>query len=282
MIRLVFTFFILVSICSYAQQKAYLIYSAKGKKVTYKKMSKDLLKTDIVLFGEIHNNPIAHWLTLELAKTIHKKRPIQIGLEMFENHQQELLDEYLTSKITEDLFINNEGLWSNFKTDYYPLINWAKQRGVKVNSTNITRKYATSVFKEGFGVLDTLSDNEKERIAPLPIPFDGSLPQYQKMLTLMEGHGGENLVKAQAIKDATMAHSISKQRKDNSLFYHVNGCYHSDFYEGIVWYLKQYDKNISLKTITTVEQKNIYKLNKEHLGKADFIICVPETMTKTY
>jgi hypothetical protein len=34
--------------------------------------------------------------------------------------------------------------------------------------------------------------------------------------------------------------------------------------------------------IATVEQDNIDKLDKEHQGKADFIICVPSRMTKTY
>jgi len=282
MIRFVFTFLILTSSFCFPQKPAYLIYSSTGKKVKYQKIVKDLLKTDVVLFGEIHNNPISHWLALELAKNIEEKKPLQLGMEMFEIHQQDLLDNYLNSTANDDEFITNKSFWSNFKTDYYPIVNWAKQKEIKVYSTNITRKYATAVYKKGIATLDSLPTKTKKGIAPLPIPIDVTLPQYQKMLTMMEGHGGENIVKAQAVKDATMANSIIKQRKGNSLYYHINGCYHSDFYEGIGWYLKKYDKNVSFKTISTVEQKNIKKLEDEHLGKADYIICVPESMTKTY
>lgn len=44
------------------QQPAYVLYNAKGKKVAYSKMLASLESKDMVLFGEYHNNPIAHWL----------------------------------------------------------------------------------------------------------------------------------------------------------------------------------------------------------------------------
>ena len=46
---------------SYGQQKlAYQLYNAKGKKISYGKMLQVLTEKDIVLFGEFHNNAIAH------------------------------------------------------------------------------------------------------------------------------------------------------------------------------------------------------------------------------
>lgn len=99
---------------------------------------------------------------------------------------------------------------------------------------------------------------------------------------MMGGHGGDNLPKAQAIKDATMANSILKNWMQGSLFLHFNGSYHSDNFEGIYWYLKQHNSTIAIRTISTVEQKNIKKIDKENKGKADFMIVVPENMTKTF
>lgn len=99
---------------------------------------------------------------------------------------------------------------------------------------------------------------------------------------MMGGHGGSNLPKAQAIKDATMAHFILQYYQNGSLFIHFNGAYHSDFYEGILWYLKKNRPELKYATITTVSQKNIGQLEAEHLGRADYIICVPENMTTTY
>lgn len=98
----------------------------------------------------------------------------------------------------------------------------------------------------------------------------------------MAGHGSANMPKAQAIKDATMAYFILNYFKQGSLFIHFNGAYHSDNYDGIVWYLKNKQPNLKLATISTVSQKDIGKLLDEHKGKADYIICVDEDMTNTY
>jgi len=54
--------------------QAYQIYNAKGKKVTYDKMVKQLQDKDVVLFGEFHDNSLAHWLQLELTKSLAQKR----------------------------------------------------------------------------------------------------------------------------------------------------------------------------------------------------------------
>ena len=91
-----------------------------------------------------------------------------------------------------------------------------------------------------------------------------------------------NIAKAQAIKDATMAYFISKNWQRGYKFIHYNGSYHSDNFQGIVWYLKALQPQAKIMTITTVEQKDVEKLSDENLGKANFIIVVPEDMTKTY
>jgi hypothetical protein len=39
---------------------------------------------------------------------------------------------------------------------------------------------------------------------------------------------------------------------------------------------------LRITTISTVTQSDINTLEKEHLGKADFIICVTEQMTRTH
>jgi uncharacterized iron-regulated protein len=120
---------------------------------------------------------------------------------------------------------------------------------------------------------------------PLPISYDAELPGYKKMLTDMgdagQSHATENLPKAQAIKDATMAWSILKHLQKDKVFLHFNGSYHSDNYEGIIWYLKQANPALKIVTISSVEQAKLNELSKESEGVADFIIVVPETMAKT-
>jgi uncharacterized iron-regulated protein len=261
---------------------AFKIYNENGKAVKTKKLLKALSDAQIILFGEQHNNPICHWLQLEVSKSLLQNANIVFGAEMFEADNQVVLNQYLKDEINTAQFDSLMTLWPNYATDYAPLVALAKENKLPFIATNIPRKYARLVYKDGFEGLDSLTAEELKFIAPLPISYDVELPGYKAMLEMGHGHGGENLPKAQAIKDATMAHFIVENLVENHPFIHFNGTYHSDNFEGIYWYLKQLNPDLKITTISAVEQKNIHQLEKEHIGKANFIICVDEDMTKTY
>ncbi len=268
---------------SFAQNKpAYKLYNANGKKVSYKKMIRNLLEKDIVLIGEFHNNPISHWMELEITRDCREKRNLVLGAEMFEQDNQHALDLYLQGKLSAKGLDSMARLWKNYPTDYAPLVNFAKENNIAFAATNIPRRYATMVSKGGFETLDSVTTEAKKWMAPLPISYDPSLPGYTKMMTMMKGHGTVNMPKAQAMKDATMAFFILQYFVPGNLFIHYNGAFHSEYHDGIVWYLQQSDPSLKIVTVTTVSQKNIKKLLKENKNKADFIICVDEDMTTTY
>lgn len=87
-------------------------------------------------------------------------------------------------------------------------------------ATNIPRRFASLVFKQDFIALEKLSELEKSWIAPLPIAYDLTLSGYAEMLNMDSEHVNDKMPKAQAIKDATMAYFILKNRTENSLFLH--------------------------------------------------------------
>jgi len=205
-----------------------------------------------------------------------------LGAEMFEQDNQGALSAYLAGKISAKGLDSSARLWRNYKTDYAPLVNFAKENQVNFIATNVPRKYASLVSKGGFEALNQISAEEKSWMAPLPIAYDANLPGYQKMITMMAGHATPNMPKAQALKDATMAYFIMKNWDENKLFIHVNGSYHSENYEGISWYLKLAKPAIKIATIATVSQKEIKQLAQENRGIADYIICVEDDMTTTY
>jgi len=271
-----------VSIISFSQKESHIIYDAKGKRISYNKMIKELSKCDIILFGEQHNNPISHWLEYEVTLDLKRLRKITLGAEMIEADNQASLNNYLSGKINLNQFEQEARLWPNYKTDYAPLVELAKENNISFVATNIPRRYASEVYRNGFEILDSIQSYEKEWIAPLPIAFDSELPNYKKILTMIGDHGSPRLVMAQAIKDATMAHFILKNYESDDLFIHYNGAFHSNNYEGILWYLKQENSALNYLTITTVSQAEINKLLEENKYLADFIICIDENMTTTY
>jgi len=246
-------------------------------------MIQSLKEKDIVLFGEYHDNPISHWLELEVTKSLDAENDLVLGAEMFEADNQIELNAYLSGTIDAKGLDTAARLWPNYNTDYAPLVNYAKENELAFIATNIPRRYANMVYKQGgFPALDSLTSAEKEWIAPLPIQFDAELPQYKKILEMMGEHGTPDLAKAQAIKDATMAHFILQNFNEEVQFLHFNGSFHSNYFEGILWYLQLERSDLNYGTISTVSQANVNKLEKENHGAADFIICVDEDMTSTY
>jgi uncharacterized iron-regulated protein len=282
--RNTFTLFCFI-FCSFlfAQNKMpYQIFDKKGKITSYNILLNTSAQAEIVLFGEYHDNSIIHWLEFELAKDLQQKTNLILGAEMLEADNQTQLNQYLKGEIDQKQLHSTARLWPNYKTDYQPLVDFAKEKNIPFIATNIPRKYASMVYKKGFESLEILGEPEKSFIAPLPILYDSNLPGYKKMVEEMGGHGGENLPKAQAIKDATMAYFILKNLQEKSLFIHYNGTYHSDNYDGIYWYLKKSNPKAKIITIATVTQKDISKLETNTSNKADFIIVVDEDVTKTH
>lgn len=281
-------FILAFSLQAFSQDKpAYKIFTGEGKKNDYEDILKTVLKADVVFFGEIHDNPIAHWLELEVTKSLFavKGKNLIVAAEMFETDNQLLIDEYFAGIIKESSFENEVRKWNNYGTDYKPLLNFAKENGLKFIASNIPRRYASLVATGGFEALQKVSFEGKKYIAPLPVEYDPELPCYKDMLTMgggPAGHSSENLPRAQAIKDATMAKSIADNWQNGQMVIHYNGSYHSDRHMGIIWYLGKYNPSINVATITTVLQEDIDKMSLDSKNIADFVIVIPSSMTKTY
>ncbi|AEA43188.1 ChaN family lipoprotein [Fluviicola taffensis] len=278
---------LLVYSSSYAQDlEAFRIFDSKGKQVSFQKMMNQVSANQVILFGEFHDNPISHWMELNVLMELNKKTKssqLAVGFEMFELHQIKALNNYISNKSYKALKDSTE-LWSNFKTDYKPVLDSAIAFGNTPFAANVMRKYASLVFKKGLSALDTLPEDQMKLMAPLPFPFDSTLTQYVELINMgKEMHAsGINFAYAQAIKDATMAYSIVAQLKKSKQVFFLNGAFHSDFHQGIMWYVQHYLPGAKVGTITTVSQKDVRKLEKEHLNRADFIIVVNETMTSTH
>lgn len=271
---------------------AYRLFDKEGSPRSYQQLLEEAVQADVILFGELHNNPICHWLQRELTYELCKQKgqDLVLAAEMMEADDQVIVDEYLKGQILYQHFEKESKLWDNFETDYKPLLELAKEQKLSFIASNIPRRYASLVAREGLEALDSLSEKAQQWIAPLPIQVDLEMPAYANMLEMMGGasaHGNagpsaQNFAYAQAVKDATMAHFIMKSYAPGKLVLHFNGSYHSDNFESIYWYLKQKNPNLKILTISSVEQDLLENLELVYHNRADFIIGIPKTMTKTY
>ena len=123
---------------------------------------------------------------------IHKDQ-LMLGAEMFESDNQLIFDEYMQQKISYDRFEAEARLLDNYRTDYYPVVFFAKEHHIPFIATNIPRRYANIVKNKGFEALDSLSEEAKRYIAPLPIDFefqpmgDGAVMQFPEEDNIIAG-----------------------------------------------------------------------------------------------
>jgi len=270
-----------------AQDHAFKLYDKRGNPIKFEEAASKAAEHEVVLFGEYHDQPICHWLQKEFMYYFHEANPggFKIGMEMFESDNQLIIDEYFEGLISQKKFEAEVRLWNNYKTDYKDILEYAKKENITFVATNVPGRYANSVFTQGIDLLDKLDDQAKMFLPPLPLKIDLTIPSYAKLLDMGGGgHApdGENFPNAQALRDATMAHHIVKYFKNGNLFFHLNGSYHSDSFEGINVFLQQYRPQTKVYVISTVYQKDINTLDEDHFDKADVIICIPETMNRSY
>ncbi|MCC5935364.1 MAG: ChaN family lipoprotein [Candidatus Cyclonatronum sp.] len=264
---------------------SHTLFLHNGEPVSWAQVTELALAHDIILFGELHNNAVAHWLQNELTRALHADttRALVIGMEMFEADQQLIVDEYIGGLITDRNFEEQARLWNNYATDYKPVMLFARQHGIPVIATNIPRRYASMVFREGLEAFERLDEQALSWIAPLPVTVDLELPGYANITQMSHGHGGDNLALSQASKDATMAHFIlANFDAAQARHLHLNGAYHSDNFEGIYWYLRHYGFEGRIMTITTSDESEPGLFNEALRDRATVILQVHERMTKTY
>jgi uncharacterized iron-regulated protein len=273
------------------ERPAYRLFTAQGQPADYDQMLAQLAQADVVLFGEQHNDPIAHWLELQVAKDLAQaKSPskLVLGLEMFERDVQPLVAAYAAGTLADSAFERQSRPWPNYATDYRPLLQFARNQHITVIGTNAPRRYAQQVARGSLAALDQLPAADKAYLAPLPLAVDYELPGYKNMAAMFGGmtsaHGGgaRNVIQAQALKDATMAATIRRSLAPGQMLLHLNGSYHSDHHDGIVAYLRSGKPALRIQTLSVVTQTQLQQLDKESIALADYVIVVPEDMTKTY
>jgi uncharacterized iron-regulated protein len=269
-----------------AVKTAYALFTAEGERTGYAQLLAEAKRADIILFGELHNDPVAHWLQLELAHDLHEQgsRPLSIAMEMLEADNQDAVTAWANGGLTWDEFREQVRLWGNFETDYLRVAYLARSEDLPLIASNIPRRFASLVYREGLEALDDLSEEEKSWMMPLPVEVDLSLPGYANILEMARGHGGDNLGYAQAVKDATMAWFLVQhagEHPDRRIL-HLNGTYHSDNYEGIYWYLRHFGFEGRVMTVSNWLASDPARFDEEFQNRADIILLVNERMTRTH
>lgn len=243
-----------------------------------------------MFLGETHDDPTAHTLELELLKSLHAAGPVVLSMEMFERDVQSVLDEYLSSTIIEEHLLASGRAWSNYKSDYRPLVEFAKEQKLPVVAANAPRRYVNRVTRLGRESLDSLSSHARATLPPLPYA-EASERYGKKFHEVMEKVRRQSnrpvdpvkSLAAQSLWDAAMAFSIAEalMRHPNSRVVQVNGSFHSEDRLGIPEHLERYRPGTKSVVVTMVSHKNYPAWDAELAGKGDFVIITDPSLPRS-
>lgn len=251
-----------------------------GEQMTINELADRMDKSEVVIWGEEHNDTIGHILELKMLKLLNERHRNNIGLslEMFETDCQVLLDEYLGGFISKEKLLKDARAWNNYE-DYSPLVEFAKTTKIPVTAANSPRRYNSIMSSRGPKTLDSLGDASKDFIAKLPIKAGKKGRYYEKFVGIMGGEGNvhsPNMFASQCLWDATMAQSINRAHnrlKKGGLVLHICGRFHSDEYLGTVAMLKDKNNGLKITTISCVPATDFAKPNYTlYEPLADFVV----------
>lgn len=177
----------------------------------------DLAKADVLLVGESHGNPSHHKAQLEIIRALSLSgRPVAVGLEMFQQRDQGVLDAWIAGEISEQelrqAFARNwdEALWSVYK----PIFEYARREKLPMVGLNVPREITRQVARQGFSSLS------REQLGQLPPVVCIVAPEYETFLRRVLGEhaaGSEfqRFCEAQLVWDTAMAYHAGEFRKAN-------------------------------------------------------------------
>lgn len=123
--------------------------AGSGKELSAAQLAKRLQKYDVVFFGEFHDQSEIHQYELELLKAMYKAKGAKLALsmEMFEADNHDKLNKFLVGTLSEEDFLATAHPWPNYRTDYAPMVNFAKEKKMPVIAANVPRFLAAHVAK---------------------------------------------------------------------------------------------------------------------------------------
>lgn len=258
-----------------------------GKTLSRSDLLDRLAQADVVFVGEQHDSAPTHALELELLQDLHRRagKRLTLGMEMWERDAQPALDAYLAGKTNEAAFLATARPWSNYRTDYRPLVEYARANGIPVIASNVPQAVASRVGRNG---LEALKDTPAGQAATLvQAPHDTYWQRFQTVMQSMAGgHGGmtmdaatiERFYEAQVARDETMAESIASRLEvaPHGLVLHINGNFHSDDGQGIPMRLlwRRPLTHVLVVSVVPVAESPSSLLPTDQT-RADFVIYVP-------
>jgi len=243
-----------------------------------------LSSADVVFLGETHTDETTHRLELAVYEGLLARRGgrVVLALEMFERDVQPDLDAYLAGLIDEPVFLAEVRPWSNYRTAYRPLIECAKKRGAPVVASNFPTPLRRRISSDGAQVLAQLPEGERGQAPAQLLP--NTAAYWRRVDNAIRGHLGmmgprpepddPRLEDTQSLWDNCMGESCARalDGRPGSLVLHVNGGFHSEYWDGTVRQLRLRRMDAKVLTVAIDPSGNPAAEELSGAPRADYVV----------
>lgn len=256
-----------------------------GERIEFDAMLDRLEDADAVFLGETHTDGTTHRVQLETYAGLLARREgrIVLAMEMFERDVQPTLDSYVRGEIDEAAFLAKSRPWSNYRTAYRPMIELARAERRPVVASNFPAPLRRRVAKDGLAVLTP------EERAFAPVELLANTPEYWRRVdNAVRGHAAmmgpapaaddPRLTSVQSLWDNSMgeACALALREHPGHAVLHVNGGFHSEYWDGTVRQLRLRAPDARIATVAIVPTANPSSAELEGLPVADFVVYAEE------
>jgi uncharacterized iron-regulated protein len=261
-----------------------------GQVIQFSEMLDCLAKADVVFLGETHNDETTHRVELAVYQGLLGRRDNKtlLAMEMFERDVQSDLNAYLAGEIDEATFLAKSRPWGNYMAAYRPLIELAKKTGVPVVASNFPRPLIMKLAMQGQKALEQLPDGER---AQAPREFHPNTPAYWRRadnairghLQMMRSQQGddERLYSTQSLWDNAMGEACGDalDKFPDHLVLHINGGFHSEYWDGTVHQLKVRKPDAKVLTVSILPSTDPSTARLIGAPVADFVVFAERRAT---
>lgn len=263
-----------------SEVKETTFFRGSGEKITKAEFLRRIGESParVVCVGENHEDQLAHSLQLDILKEMEKRkdRTMALSLEFYDRESQTVLNEYLRGLVPLDTFLADSKPPANH-SDYQTLIDFCKDEEMEVIAANCPRRYTRLVGRNGRSFLEKIAGTKAEQLLP-PLPYSGASDAYRTtFISIMEKMGNTNptvptnMLDAQSLWDATMAHSIAQGLARAERIVHITGYFHIQHRLGTVEHLAQYAPGVDVLTVVILPAEDTSSLNQEQINIGDLV-----------
>jgi uncharacterized iron-regulated protein len=197
------------------------IISTKRKApISFELLIKDLNTQRIIYVGEHHNNYAHHEIQLNILTALYEKNPkLIIGMEMFDQTYQPILNQWSMGILDRQSFIEKVHWYANWKYDfklYSSVLDFIKTNKIPIVALNIPSRVTARI---AVGGIDNLLPADKKL---LPQNIDLSSADHRRYIEKIFSHhhiqGRDNFeyfYTTQCVWEDAMAESIARHIGDS-------------------------------------------------------------------